>query len=292
VADLARGTGGVPQTGAPGAAPGADRPLTTVQVYRVLIGAQLRSQLSYRSSFVLNAVVSFLVGWLEFLEIYVLLHNAPVLGGLTFAEASLVFAFANLGFSLADLVCGQLDSLPTFIRRGTLETYLVRPMPLAAQMITSTVQLRRLGRTLVGVAVLIFALTSLDLDLTPGTVYLLVITPLVAAAIYASFFLTAGGLQFFLIDGTEFTNAFVYGGNYASQLPGSVLITPLRVFFTFVVPALFTAYLPTLVILDRPGPPFAPAWLGWWTPVAALLAWAVALFLWRTGIHKYTGAGG
>jgi len=269
-----------------------DRRLTTGQVYRSLVGAQLRSQFSYRSSFVLNAIVSFLVGWLEFLEIYVLLHNAPTLGGLNFAEAALVFALANVGFSLADLVCGQLDSLPTFIRTGKLETYLVRPMPLAAQMITSTVQLRRLGRTLVGMAVLVFALSQLDLDLDPATVYLLVVTPLVGAAIYGSFFLTAGGLQFFLIDGTEFTNAFVYGGNYASQLPGSVLITPVRIFFTFVVPALFTAYLPALLILGRPGPEFAPSWLGWFTPVVAVLAWATALFWWRTGIRRYTGAGG
>lgn len=269
-----------------------DRPLTTGQVYRSLIGAQLRSQFSYRSSFVLNTVGSFLVGWLEFLEIYVLLNNTPTLGGLNFAEAALVFALANLGFSLADLVCGQLDSLPTFIRTGQLETYLVRPMPLVAQMITSTVQLRRLGRTLVGITILIFALTQLDLTVTPATVYLLIITPLAAAAIYGSFFLTAGGLQFYLIDGTEFTNSFVYGGSYAGQLPGSVLVTPLRVFFTFVVPALFTSYLPSLVLLGKEGPPFAPAWLGWFAPVVAVLAWATALFFWRTGIRKYTGAGG
>lgn len=270
----------------------AEPELTGFQVYRTLVGAQLRSQLAYRSSFVLNSISSFLVGWLEFAEIYILLHNTPTLGGLTFPEAALVFALANLGFSLADLVFGQLDSLPTFIRTGKLETYLVRPMPVVAQMVTSTIQLRRFGRTIVGVAVLVYALSQLDLALTPSTVYLLVITPLVGAMIYGSFFLTAGGLQFYLIDGTEFTNSFVYGGNYASQLPGSVLVTPLRVMFTFVVPALFTSYLPTLLLLGRDGPAYAPAWLGWFTPVVAVLAWATALFFWRTGIRKYTGAGG
>ena len=54
----------------------------------------------------------------------------------------------------------------------------------------------------------------------------------------------AGGLQFYLVDGAEFTNSFVYGGSYASQLPGSVLLAPLRILFTFVIPATVVAYLP------------------------------------------------
>lgn len=261
-------------------------------MWRALIAGQLRSQFSYRSSFWLNTATSFFVGWLEFLEIYILLHNTPTLGGLSFAQAALVFAFANLGFSFADLVFGQLDSMPQFIRSGQLESYLVRPMPLMAQMITSTVQLRRFGRTLVGLMVLAYALSQLHVTLTAPRIYLMIMTPFIAGAIYGALFVTAGGLQFYLVDGAEFTNAFVYGGNYASQIPGSVLITPLRVFFTFVVPATVAAYLPTLLVLGLPGPPWAPAWLGWYAPVFALWAWLLAMIAWRSGIRKYTGAGG
>jgi len=278
-----------PQPG-PSVSSGAD--LSTTQVWRTLLAGQLRSQLSYRSSFALNTVSSFLIGWLEFGEIFVLLHNTPTLGGLDFAQAGLVFAMANLGFSIGDLVFGQLDSIPVYIRSGRLEVFLVRPMPLMAQMITSTVQLQRIGRAVVGVVVMIVALSLLDLDLTPARIYLLVVTPLIGAVVYGSFFVAAGGLQFYLIDGSEFTNAFVYGGSYASQLPGSVLITPLRVFFTFVVPATVTSFLPTLLILGMPGPALTPAWLGWLAPAFAIWAWLVALFAWRRGVRRYTGAGG
>src|SRR5580765_1490471 len=208
------------------------RRVSRAYAWRSLLMGQLRGQLSYRSSFALNVVTSFLNGCMEFLEVYVLLHNTPTLGGLNFAEAGLVFAMANLGFSLGDLIFGQLDAVPTLIRAGTLDTYLIRPMPLLSQLITSSVQLRRIGRLVVGLAVGAYALTQLDLAFTPQQVYLLVITPLAATAIYGSWFVAAGGLQFRLIDGAEFTNAFVYGGNYASQLPGAVLVTPIRVFFT------------------------------------------------------------
>ena len=260
--------------------------------YGQLIGSRVRSQLVYRTSFWLTLVTSVGVGLIEFSEIYVLLVNVPVFGGLDFAQAALVFALANMGFALADLVFGQLDSIPTYLRLGRLEVMLVRPMPLLAQLVTSDFQLRRAGRVAVGFVIMVVALAHLDLALTPRLVYLLVVTPIVGAAIYGAMFTAAGGIQFFLIDGAEFTASFVYGGSYAGQVPGSVLIAPVRILFTFVVPATVTAYLPTLLILGLPGPRFLPAALGWWAPLFAVWAWVLAGLAWRAGTRRFIGAGG
>lgn len=232
------------------------------------------------------------VGLVEFLELWAVLANVPVLGGLDLAQAALVFALANVGFSLADLVFGQLDAMPSNLRLGRLEVLLVRPMPLMAQLVTADFQLRRLGRVAVGVVIGVAALAHLDLSPTPTVIYLLVITPWVGAAIYGALFVMAGGLQFFLVDGAEFTASFVYGGSYAGQLPGSVLLTPVRVLFTFVVPATAAAYLPSLIILGLPGPALLPSWLGWCTPLFAVWAWLLAMGCWRAGIRRFTGAGG
>jgi ABC-2 type transport system permease protein len=136
------------------------------------------------------------------------------------------------------------------------------------------------------------ALPGLHLTLTPKAVYLLVVTPLLGAAIYGALFTAAGGLQFFLIDGAEFTSSFVYGGSYAGQLPGSVLIAPIRVLFTFVVPVTAASYLPSLLILGLPGPALLPAWLGWYAPLFAAWAWLWAWVAWRAGTRKFIGAGG
>jgi ABC-2 type transport system permease protein len=263
-----------------------------VHVYRTVIGSRIHSQLAYRTSFWLNVVTSVAVGVVEFIEIYVILANVPVFGGLNLPQAALVFALANAGFALADFVFGQLDTMPTYLRLGRLEVMLVRPMPLMLQLITADFQLRRLGRVAISLVIIIVVLPTLQLDYTPATIYLLVITPFVGAAIYAAFFATAGGLQFFLINGPEFTAAFVYGGSYAGQLPGSVLITPVRVLFTFVFPATVTAYLPALLIMGLEGPEFLPAWLGWFAPLFAAWAWLLAWLAWRAGLRRFTGAGG
>jgi ABC-2 type transport system permease protein len=266
--------------------------LSRTRSYAILIGSRLRSQYAYRTSFWLTVLTSVGVGVIEFTELYVILANVPVFGGLNFAQASLVFALANIGFSLADMVFGQFDAMPTNLRLGRLEVLLVRPLPLMTQLITADFQLRRLGRVAVGLLILLVALAALRLPVTPTVVYLLLITPLVGGAIYAAFFVLAGGVQFFVVDGAEFTSSFVYGGSYAGQLPGSVLMAPVRVLFTFVIPATVTAYLPSLLILGLPGPPLLPAWLGWFAPLFAVWIWLLALATWRAGIAKFTGAGG
>ena len=107
-------------------------------------------------------------GVVEFIELYVILANVPVFGGLNLPQAALVFALANAGFALADLVFGQLDTMPTYLRLGRLEVMLVRPMPLMLQLITSDFQLRRLGRVAISVVIIVVVLPALHLDYTPG----------------------------------------------------------------------------------------------------------------------------
>ena len=264
----------------------------TARAYRVLVGSRLRSQLSYRTSFTLDFAGSFVVGVVEFFEIYVIFHNIPRLGGLDLTGALLVFGLANLGFALGDLVAGHIDEVPNLIRLGTLDVLLLRPLPVLAQLMTNDIQLRRFGRASLGVVVLAVGLSRADVDWTPARVALFAVTPIAAAVLFAALFVTAGAVQFWLVDGGEFTHAFTYGTSYAASFSPAVLPLPLRAFFSFVVPASFTAYLPTLAILGQPGPALLPAWLGWCVPAVAIVAWLVALGLWRLGMRHYSGAGG
>jgi ABC-2 type transport system permease protein len=263
-----------------------------IDAYKVVLGARLRSQLVYRTSFGLDLFGSAMVAVTDFAEIYVIFHNVPTLGGLDAAAASLVFGLGTLAFALANATCGELDNIPQYIRTGQLETMLLRPMPLLAQIVTGDVRLKRFGGAAVGVVVLGTGLALSDVHWTPARVALLVLSPLSGAMVFSALFVAAGAVQFWLIDAEEVTNGFTYGSSYAARYSGGALPLPVRLLFAFVVPAAFTAYLPTLALLDLPGPPWLPAWLGWCTPLAGIAAWTGALLLWRQGVRHYTGAGG
>lgn len=260
--------------------------------YRAVLASRVRAQRSYPTSFAIELGAATLVGVVEFAEMWVIFTNVHVLGGLTFHPMLLLFGLSNVGFATADTLLGHIDSLPTYIRLGTLDSFYLRPQPLLAQLMTSDVALRRLARVGVSGIALAWGLASNDLELGLRSVALVVIALVFGTAIYGGLFVCAAALQFFLVDGSEMTNSFTYGGSYASAQPAAVFPTPIRLVFGYLVPVAFTAYLPTLAILRLPAPTGLATWLAWLTPLAAVWVWLVALVLWRWGTRHYQGGAG
>lgn len=260
--------------------------------YRAVLASRLRAQRTYRTSFALDLFAAGAITLVEFAEVWVLFHNVTVLGGLTLPAIMLVFGLAEMAFSAADLLVGHCDELPTYVRAGTLDVFYLRPQPVLAQLVTSNIGLRRIARVLGGAVILSVGMVLSDVDWTLDKMVLLMLVIPSAVAIYAALFITAAGLQFFLINGHETTNAFVYGGRYAASQPAAVWPRSLLLVFGLAFPVVFTGYLPALWLLDLAGPSWAPPWLAWLAPVAALWAWLLAYACWRWGMRHYQGAGG
>ncbi len=260
--------------------------------YRVVLASRARSQHAYRTSFVMDLCGSGLIGLVELAEVWVLFSNVTALGGMGFRQMLLVFGMADLAFSMADLSFGHLDNLPDYLRAGTLDAFYLRPQPLLLQLITSDISLRRLARAAVGGAALGIGLALSGAPSGPRTAALLVIGVASGYATFAGLFVWAAGLQFFLLDGAEMTNAFVYGGRYAASQPASVWSRPLKLVFGFFFPMAFTAYLPAVTMLGLPGSAWLPAWAGWCAPAAAVWSWTMGLLCWRWGVRHYQGGGG
>ncbi|MGF7237152.1 MAG: ABC transporter permease [Frankia sp.] len=267
-------------------------PWARLRPYRAVLASRARSQASYRANFTLDLVSSLLAALVELAEVWVLFHAVTRLGGLEFHQILLVFGLADLAFSLADLAFGHCDNLPTYLRAGTIDVFYLRPQPLLLQLVTSDISLRRLARAAVGLVALGAGLAVNHVAWSVGNVALLVVALLSGWATFAAMFVWAGGLQFFLVDGAEMTNAFVYGGRYAATQPASVWSRPLKAVFGYFFPMAFTGFLPTLTLLDLPAPAWLPTWLGWCGPLAALWTWAMALLWWRWGVRHYSGGGG
>jgi len=260
--------------------------------YQAVLASRIRAQRSYPAGFVLDILGSLLIGITEFAEIWVIFHNISALGGLDFKAILVLFGLSNLTFSLADLVVGHLDTLPTYIRAGTLDAFYLRPLPVLSQLMTSELDLRRIARIAVALVALWIGLDWNDVVLNAHNVGLVAITVVFGSAIFAGLFVCAASLQFFLINGAELTNSFTYGGSYASSQPASIFPTPMKILFGYVIPVVFTAYLPTLALLGLPGPAGLPSWLAWLAPVAAGWVWLMAFTLWRWGTRHYQGGGG
>ena len=264
---------------------------STATAYGALVRSRVAAQASYRTSFALDLAAQVLLVLVEFAEVYIVFHQVDSLGGFDFGEVALMYGLAVTGFGLADLAVGHVDRLPYYVRTGTFDAFLLRPLSALGQLVTSDFSLRRLGRVGSSIVVLVLALSAVDVDWTPARALLLVVTPLAGAAIFSAVFVATSAIGFYVVEGTEFANAFTYGGNYLSSFPFTVFGTAIRRFFTFVVPAAFVAYLPTLALLGRPDPTGLPTWLSWCAVPVAVLASAAAGLTWRAGLRHYVGAG-
>lgn len=261
-------------------------------LYRRLVGARVRAQLQYRTSFALDLVGMFLVSSLDFAAVLIIFHNVPSLDGWSVAEVSLLYAASALSFALVDLVIGHLDDLYLLIRDGSFDLLLIRPRGVLFQVVTLDFELRRLGKALQGLAVLAYALATLEVAWTFGKAAMLVVTVLAGALIFSAVWVFVICIVFWSVEGKETANAFTYGGSFLTQFPITIYDAWLRRLLAYVIPMAFVCYFPALYILGKPDPLGLPSWLRFASPAVALAAGGCAGMMWRIAVRHYQSAGG
>jgi len=261
-------------------------------IYVRLVGARIRSQLAYRVSAALQLVGAGLVTAVDFVAIAVIFANVPELGEWRLGEVALLYALATISFALTDIAIGHLDLFPQMIREGTFDQILVRPLPSLFQVVASDFSVRRVGKLLQGLAVLVYALTSVDVDWTLGRALAIPIAVVAGAVIYGAIWVALATVAFWIVDAIELVNAFTYGGSFLSQYPIGIFARWLRGLVVFVVPVAFVAYFPALYVLGKDDELGLPSALQYASPFVAVLAVLVAAAIWRNAVRHYRSAGG
>ncbi|MBV7698897.1 ABC transporter permease [Streptomyces sp. TRM70350] len=251
----------------------------------------IKSTMAYRASFVMTTVGNFAATALDFVAILLMFSRVDALGGYTLPEIAFLYGLSGVAFGLADLAIGSMDRLGRRVRDGTLDTMLVRPAPVLAQVAADRFGLRRLGRVIQGALVLGYALAALDIDWTPLKVLLMPVMLLSGAAIFCAVFIGGAAFQFVAQDASEVQNAFTYGGTTLLQYPPTVFGRELVRGVTFVLPLAFVNWLPASYVLERPYPLDLPQWLAFAPPLVAVACCALAGLAWRAGLKSYRSTG-
>ncbi|CAG7624620.1 ABC transporter permease [Actinacidiphila bryophytorum] len=263
----------------------------SVRAYRLVVGMWMRSTTVYRASFVMTAAGNFAATALDFVTIMLMFSHIHALGGFTLSEVAFLYGTASTSFGLADLLMGSMDRLGERVRDGTLDTLMLRPAPVLAQVAADRFALRRLGRLVQGLLVLGWSLPRAGVDWTPVNLALLPLTLLVGAAIFGAVFVAGGAFQFWAGDAAQLQNSVTYGGATLLQYPPALFSRELVRGVTFVVPLAFVNWLPALHMMGRPDPLGLPGWVDFaGAPVAAACC-ALSWLVWRAGVRSYRSTG-
>jgi ABC-2 type transport system permease protein len=267
------------------------RTTESVRAYRLIVAMWVRSTMAYRTSFLLTAFGNFAATGLDFVTIVLMFSHITVLGGFTLPEIAFLYGTSSASFGLADLVLGSMDRLGRRVRDGTMDTLLLRPVPVLAQVAADRFALRRLGRITQGLLVLGWALARVHVSWTPVNLLLMPVMVLSGAALFGAIFVGGAAFQFWASDASEVQNSVTYGGNTMLQYPPNIFARDLVRGVTFVVPLAFVNWLPALRILGKPDPLGLPAWVDFASPPVALGCCALAGLAWRAGLRSYRSTG-
>ena len=270
----------------------ADRatPRELVAIYRQLVGARIRADWQYRTSFLLYAVSQCVVSFLDFLAIAVLFTNTKLIAGWSVSQVAFLYATASTAFYIGDVFISQVELLHRHVRLGTFDQFLIRPLGPLFQLTCHEFALRRAGKLLQALVVLVVALVAVPVDWTPARAAMVVVTIAGGTVIFGAIWVVTSAAAFWTTETREISNAATYGGAFAAQYPLDVYAGWLQRLLV-IVPLAFVSYLPATWVLDQPDALGLPGWAAFAGPVVAAISFVVARSVWRTGIRHYRSTG-
>ncbi|MBV6698444.1 ABC transporter permease [Kitasatospora aureofaciens] len=251
----------------------------------------MRSTMAYRASFALTLGASLVTHSLDFVVLVLMFRHTDQLGGWTLPELAFLYATATFALGIANLLVGSVDGLGARIVNGTLDTMLIRPAPALSQLCAERFSLRRLGRPIQALAVLVWSLATLDVTWTWDRVLLVPALLVCGCVIFGAIYVGGATVQFWWGEAKEIQNSVTYGGATLLHYPPTIFAKELVAGVVFGVPLAFVNWLPALHILGRPDPLGLPTAFQYASPLAAALCVAVAGLAWRAGLRAYRGTG-
>ena len=264
-----------------------------LELYFKLLGAQLRGQMQYRVGFVLDVISTMMFTLTEFGAFVLVFGRFPNLGGWTLKEVAFLYGMVEFSFGVMDMIFAGFDppAFGQYIRKGTLDQFLLRPSSLLVQVFGSDFTLRRIGRILLGAAILGYAIIANQIVWNLEKILYFPLVILGMILFFGGLFIVGATITFWTVESTEAMNIFTYGGQYMMENPMTIYADWLRKIFTFIVPAIFMNYYPALYFLEKPDPFSMPYFVHFLSPAVGVLVFWLSLQFWKFGLTHYQSTG-
>lgn len=263
-----------------------------ITLYFKLASAKVASQMQYPTSFILSAIASFLISFIDVIGLYIIFDRFKMIEGWLLPEICLLYGLLHMSFAVVEAFARGFDMFSGLIRTGQFDRILLRPRSIFVLVLGSEFKAVNIGRFLQGLVPFLYAITNLEITFL-WQFSLMFLGSLNAFIIYFSLLLFQATFSFWTVEGLEFMNAFTYGGLQMGQYPLSIYEKWFATFFTYIVPIAITVYFPVLLILNKISDPyFSSAKL--LTTIGlpfCLLFLGISVLFFRYGVSRYKSTG-
>lgn len=219
--------------------------------------------------------------------IYCLFGQFGTLGDYAFNDILITYSIVIFVFSFDEMFFRGFDEFDKLIRTGDMDRLLLRPRNLVLQICGQKVELMKLGRTIIGLVLIIVSciISNIEWDFLK----VLVLIEMILSGIITFFgvYLLTCCITIFTIQKAEFINIFTDGGRELCYYPLDVFKKFISKFFTFVIPFASFNYLPLRYLLG-----FADATI-WYAiyPLVSVVFCIIAYFVFNFCMRFYKSAG-
>lgn len=259
-----------------------------MKLYFKYMSILFRSQMEYRTSFILLSIGQFFVPFLIFVSIFMFFQRFPNMGGWTLYEVALCYSVIHIAFSVSECFARGFDNFSSLVINGDFDRILVRPRNTVLQVLGSKFEFTRIGRLTQSIIVLVYSLININISWSSSKVFTLCFMMLSGVFIFTGIYMLGASLCFWTIEGLEVINIFTDGGREMSQYPLSIYKEWVRKFFTFVIPFGAVNYLPLMFILDKVSGNNLIYML---TPIFGIIFIVPCILVWSFGVKHYKSTG-
>ncbi len=253
--------------------------------------ASIRGEMQYRVSFIMALLFGFLFQTIGFIFVAVVLTRFETVGGWGLWEVGLLYGIRLTGHGLWIMSMNQLFRFDEIIQEGEWDRFLIRPVPLWAQLMFTQFRIPPIGDLLSGLALLAIALSRVQIDWHPGLILFFVLAILSGALIDGAFQLGSAAFTFRFLESLPLRIVFDDLQGRFGSYPVSIYDRPWRAFLTWMVPMAFMAWIPSTVVLGRTAELPFPGWAAWLSPLVGCGLMTIAIWFFARESRQYQSAG-
>jgi ABC-2 type transport system permease protein len=257
------------------------------EIYSIMLRNSLIREMSFKANFVLWMVVEVLWFCGQILFFSIIFGQVNRIGDWSKWEVVLLVGTHQIIAQLFQaFFFVNVANVPELVRTGKLDSLLV--LPLDSQFAVSTKQfgLDSVINALIGAAVVLLALTRLQITPSAGAVLLYLIALGFGVAVHYSIMLSLAAVSFWIIRAQGLVYGYFNFLNIA-RYPDVIFPKLFRFVFGWIIPVVIVANIPARLLIKSLG---QPGWLMFHLIVAGTIAAVISRVFWRFALRHYSSA--
>lgn len=256
-------------------------------LYLIYVKLYFRTRVEYRIDTLVALAAGLLaqVSSLVFLD--TIFQKIPKLAGWGFYEMLFIFSIAVTGKALNQVFLDVPFSLHSYIRNGTLDVLLLRPVGALFQATGMSMEINGLGSAITGAVIMCYAASHIGVYWTIAKISYLVIALISSMFIQFAVLLTIVISSFWILEIRSVVYPVVWLYDF-TRYPLDIFNPVVRTVLTYILPFALGSFYPAAYLLR----PAEYAWAGWAVPAAAAGLTLLSYSFWMFGLKHYTSASG